>query len=113
MKKPLVLAVTAFYLAFGATAYCWEDAFNEDPRIKTIEGHVSDVDVKASRITIMSVDSMTFYVPVSARVMQDIYDMKLSDVKAGDYVTIDYHDDPPGKLEAQTITVHYEDDEGI
>jgi len=113
MKRVLILAVTAFYLVSGAAAYCWENAFNEDPRIETVEGRVSNVDVQRSRITIKSVDTMTFLVPLNARVVQDIYDMKLSDVKAGDYVTIDYLDDPSGKHEAKTITVHYEKGEGV
>ena len=113
MKKTLLLILMASCLAFGATAYCRENAFNEDPKIKTVDGRVSNVDVQRSRITITSVNTMTFSVPIKARVVQDIYDIKLSDVKSGDYVTIDYLDDPPGKLEAQVITVHYEEGEGV
>ncbi len=112
MKKTFVLAVMVLCFALGATAHCWEDAFT-DPKIKTVDGKVADVDVQGSSITITSVDTMTFSVPASARVVHNVYDMKLSDVKAGDYVTIDYYDDPPGKLEAKVITVHYEEGEGI
>lgn len=113
MKRAIILAVAAFCLTSYSVAYCWEDAFNENPNIKTVEGNVSSVDLQGSRITITSVNTMTFTIPPNARVVQDAYDIKLSDIKAGSYVTIDYLDDPSGKHEAQTITVHYEEGEGI
>lgn len=112
MNKTLVLAVAALCLVFSSAAYSWEDAFT-DPRLKTTEGKVSDVDVQTSRITISSVDVMVFSVPTNVRVVQDIYDIKLSDIRKGDYVTIDYLEDTPGKREAQVITVHYREGEGI
>ena len=42
-----------------------------------------------------------------------VYDIRLSDIKAGDYVTIDYRDDGSGKHNAQQITEHYNEGEGV
>ena len=36
-----------------------------------------------------------------------IREFHLSDIKAGDYVTIGYYDDASGKKQAQNITVEY------
>lgn len=112
MKRALVSAVIALFVVSGGMAHCWED-YPSGPEITTIDGKVSEVDLQRSRITIQGVNKLTFYVPVSARIVQDIYDMKLSGIKVGDYVTVDYYDDPPGKHQARTITVHYEEGEGI
>ena len=108
------LALGAIILAsltsFTAAAYC--DDYYDGPPLNTIDGTVSSVDVMGSKITIKGVNSATFSVPINATIKQDLSDIKLSDIKSGDYVTIGYYDDASGKRQAQTITLEYRKDEG-
>ena len=98
-------------ISFIAAAYC--DDYYEGPPLKTIDGRVSSVDTLSSKITITAVNDVTFYVPISAVIKQDVFDIKLSDLKAGDYVTIDYNNDSSGKRVAQQIVKHYSEGEGV
>lgn len=105
--------VSAFLVVLltASTANC-QYLDEEKKGIQTVEGTVSSVDVMASKITISGVQEMTLSVPVSAKISKDIYDIKLSDIKAGDYVTIEYYARQSGKPEAQKITVEYREGEG-
>lgn len=106
--KAIVLAVAIF---FTAVAYC--DDYYEGPPLKTIDGRVSSVDTLSSKITIDAVNMITFYVPTNAVIKQDVFDIRLSDLKAGDYVTVAYRDDSSGRHSAESITKHYNESEGV
>ena len=108
MKAGAVLLLFSIFLANAA--YC--DNYYDGPPLNTIDGTVSSVDVMGSKITIKGVNSATFSVPINATIKQDLSDIKLSDIKSGDYVTIGYYDDASGKRQAQTITLDYRKDEG-
>ncbi|MDO8525786.1 MAG: hypothetical protein Q7S07_04790 [Candidatus Omnitrophota bacterium] len=100
-----VSVLVGFSLFFGGSVHCQVDS--AEPDLNTTEGTVLDVDTGNSKITVSAISSMTFSVNASANITRDIYDIKLSDVKAGDYVTIGYYDDASGVHQAQSITVEY------
>ena len=104
----IVLAISVF---FAAAAYC--DDYYNGPSLKTIDGRVVSVDTLSSKITVSSVNNITFYVPTKTVIKEDVFDINLSDLKAGDYVTVDYRDDDSGRHNAQTITKHYSEGEGV
>ncbi len=92
-------------LFFGSSVHCRDDS--TAPDLKTIEGAVLNVDTGNSKITISAINNMSFSVSLAAKIMRDISDIKLSDIKAGDYVTIGYYDDASGLHQVQSITVEY------
>ena len=104
----VILVIAVF---FTVAAYC--DDYYEGPPLKTIEGKVSAVDTLSSKITVDAVNNITFYVGTNTVIKQDVFDIKLSDLRAGDYVTVDYRDDDSGKHNAQKITKHYSEGEGV
>jgi len=93
-------------LALSASA-AYSSDWGADDNFTTIDGTVSSVDTLDSKITINAVNDLTFSVPINATIKQDIYDIKLSDINVGDYVTIEYYSDASGKKQAKTITVEY------
>ena len=74
----------------------------------TIDGSVVSVDASKSQIVVKSSDVMTFFVPSNAEIVDDNgLDMQLSGVVAGNYVTVDYHDDSLGKHITESMEVAY------
>lgn len=60
---------------------------------KTVDGNVVSVDVQNSKVSVKAYEVMAFSVPSSAKIVNsDGFDIKLSDVTTGNYVTVDYHD---------------------
>ena len=112
MKRPAGSAIILIMaIFFTALVYC--DDYYDGPPLKTIDGKVVSVDTLSSKITINSVNDITFYVLISTVIKQDVFDIRLSDLKAGDYVTVDYRDDESGRHNAEAITKHYSEGEGV
>jgi Cu/Ag efflux protein CusF len=105
IKITSILVVIAALVFIGGTAHSQDD--DMAPEFKTIDGTVTAVDAAVSKVTVSAVNSVTFIVPLNAKIMRDTFDIRLSDLKAGDYVTVSYYDDADGKLQAQKITVEY------
>jgi hypothetical protein len=65
--------------------------------MKTVDGNVVSVDSQGSKITVKAAGVMTFSVPSDAKIVNaDGFGVQLSDVNAGNYVTVDYCDDKAG-----------------
>ena len=107
----LMTAMAVIAVSFAAAAYC--DDYYEGPPLKTIEGRVVSVDTLASKITVTEVNNITFYVGIDTSIKQDVFDIKLHDLKAGDYVTVEYRDDDSGRHNAVSIVKHYNEGEGV
>lgn len=74
--------------------------------IETVDGTVVSVDLSGSTITIRSAaGDLAFSVPVNAPVVSGIYDIKLSDIETGQYVSVEHYRDSSGKLIARKITI--------
>ena len=110
-RLPLRMIMLAIAVFFTAAAYC--DDYYDGPPLKTIDGKVSFVDTLTSKITVSSANNVTCVVGTGTVIKQDIYDIKLSDVKTGDYVTVDYREDASGRCDAQQIVKHYNEGEGV
>gem|GEM_PF-4744666 len=107
MKTILSACILLLILsASNIPAYCQGDTLvNEE---MTIDGNVASVDMVNSRITIKSSETITFYVPTKAKIINtDGFDMQLMDVRVGNYVTVDYHDDKYGKHVMDDMEVEY------
>ena len=112
MKRQIgIVIIMAIALFFSVIAYC--DDYYEGPPLKTFEGKIVSVDTLSSKITVSEANNITFYVPTSAVIKQDVFNIKLLDLKAGDYVTVDYRDDESGRHNAEAITKHYSEGEGV
>jgi len=81
---------------------------NQDSR--TFEGTVTAVDIGNSSLTVKGVTDLTFPITGDTKFTKDINDIKLSDIKAGDYVSVDYQrDGSQSRKPAKTmhVTVKY------
>ncbi len=96
MKRMIFVCVVLFgVLACVASVHCQSDSLVDD--MKTIDGNVVSVDIQNSKIVIKSSEVMTFFVPSDAKIVNtDGFNMQLSDVDAGNYVTVDYRNDGSG-----------------
>ena len=105
--KELLFASLALFIisASCGSAYCQDDSVVSG---MTIDGSVVSVDLPKSQIVVKSSDLMTFFLPPDAKIINDDgFDMQLSSVHAGDYVTVDYHDDQSGSHIMEFMEVEY------
>ncbi len=106
MIKLVSIIAVIFLIAVMAAApalYC-----QDEPQAKTIDGTVVSVDPQNSRIVIKSYENFTFSVPSDATIInEDGFDMRLSDIDTGRYVTVDYYDDKDGNHIIKHIEVAY------
>lgn len=103
-----IAAVLAIVIcsALATPSYCQDEA--EGRELKTIEGYVTMADDHKSQIKIKSVGNRVFSVDKEAAIKaEDDSDIKLSDIGRGDYVAIEYYDEPSGSSVATRVEVQY------
>lgn len=103
-----IFTMLACVLTIGLSAYC-DDSYSEDD-LRIFDGKVVSVDVKKSTITVKSALEMTFTVSKDTQLIDDIYDIELSDLRIGNYVTVEYVTDPDGPKKVLSITKDYGND---
>lgn len=80
----------------------------DDNGVKTIDGRVASVDMQNSKIVLESSETLTISVPSGTKIInKDGFDMQLSGINPGNYVTLDYYDDNAGNHIAKNIEVEY------
>lgn len=93
-------------LSSPAAIHCQGDTLVDN--IKTLDGNVASVDVQNSQITVKSSEVFTFFVPSNAKIINaDGFEIRLSDVNAGNYVTVDYFNDKSGAHIMKGMEVEY------
>ena len=107
MKITLSICVVLLVVfAFAVPVYCQSDSLVDG--MKTIDGNVVSVNVQDSSVVVKAYEAMTFSVSSKANIINaDGFDIRLSDVKTGSYVTIDYYDDQSGKHVLTGMEVEY------
>jgi hypothetical protein len=101
-----ICVVLLIVLASGVPAHCQGDPLVDG--MKTIDGYVVSVDSQNSQIVVKSSEVMTFSMPSGAEIVNaDGFGMQLSDVKAGNYVTVGYHNDKSGLHVMDSMEVAY------
>lgn len=100
----MVLTLAAL-LSISIISYCHSEENTEEHQLMTVDGKVAGVNISRSIITIKAINELTFSVPINTPIMSDIYDIKLSDIKPGDDVTVEYYENSPDKLIATKVTV--------
>ena len=107
-SKSVLFACVILFIMFAACApvHCQGDSLVEG--MKTVDGNVVSVDSQNSQIVVKSSEVMIFSVPSSAKIVNaDGLGMRLSDVNAGSYVTVDYRDDKSGLHIMKGMEVEY------
>jgi hypothetical protein len=101
-----VCVVSLIIFACGVPVHCQDDSLVDD--MKTIDGGVISVDSQNSRIVVKASEVMAFSVPLDAKIINaDGFNMQLSDVKIGSYVTVDYYNDQSGEHILTGMEVEY------
>lgn len=90
--------------------YCQDEAKGRE--LKTIEGYVTMVDDHKSQIKIRGIKNTVFSVDKDATITEDANDIKLSDIDKGDYIAVEYYDEPSGSAVATSIEIQYKAGKG-
>ncbi|MDD5422369.1 MAG: hypothetical protein WC592_07750 [Candidatus Omnitrophota bacterium] len=112
MIKNIAVVLTVMMCAAAATpCYCQDEA--EGRELMTVEGYVTTVDDRGSQIKIRGIKNTGFSIDKNATITaEDASDIKLSDINKGDYVAIEYYDEPSGSSVVTSIAVQYKAGEG-
>jgi len=102
-----IMAIVLFGMA--ALAYADQDYREEDLRI--FDGKVVALDIQNGTITVKSALEKTFKISKNTQLIDDIYDIELSDLDLGDYVTVEYVEKEGAPIEVLTITKEYNNDD--
>lgn len=103
----IILSVIAV-IAITAPCYGWNQYDAPEPETKTTDGYVVSTHIAEAIIVIKVIDNMDFFVPLDAKITNDVYDISLSDINKGDYVQIEYFiDRAAGKRVVRRLTVEY------
>lgn len=107
MKMMLSISIALIViLASSVSVYCQGDSLVGN--MKTVDGNVVSVDNSNSQIVVKASEVMTFSVPPDAKIVnKDGFDIQLSDVNAGNYVTVGYIDDKSGLHIMKSMEVEY------
>ena len=106
MNKTIALALMMLLSIsmIGQLTYAQDNT--EPQELLTFDGKVVSADVSSSILIVRFVNDLTFSVPINTPVKNDIYDIKFTDIKNGDDVTVEYYKDASDKLIATKITVN-------
>ncbi|MCX5666269.1 MAG: hypothetical protein NT036_04405 [Candidatus Omnitrophica bacterium] len=106
--KIMLSIVVALFIVFTSYVLCHCQPDSLVDGIKTIDGTVVSVDSQNSQIVVKSSEIMSFSVPLSAKIINaDGFGIQLSDVNAGNYVTVDYSNDKSGNHVISGMEVAY------
>jgi hypothetical protein len=107
IRELLFASIASLLMFMFCAPLCCQDDYDAVPGT-TIGGRVVSVDSQKSQIVVKSSGVMTFLVPQNANIINDDgFSMQLSDVEAGHYVDVDYHDDPSGNHIMESMEVEY------
>ena len=102
-------------MSLGAISLCQAQYQYDNENSRTFEGTVTAVDVTNSSLTVSGPTKITFPISNDTKFTKDVNDIKLSDVKVGDYVSIDYQRAPFASrkpMKTMHVTVEYGKGEG-
>lgn len=107
MKRLIIFAAILFALTFSLCAIAFSQYDTREATL-TVSGRVVSVDPQASVIVIRTMENMVFSVAPNAKIVNsDGFDIRLSDINPGNYVSVDYYDDRSGKHIITNIEVDY------
>lgn len=102
------LVLTALFFLPGPCRAQYE---YDNEEMRTFDGQATNVDVINSTLTVSGTMNITFPVSSDTKFTKDIYDIKLSDIKAGDYVSVSYIRYPSSSrkpLKTLSVTIAYD-----
>lgn len=100
-----IVLILTILLSIYVIGDCHSQDDTEKRELMTVDGKAAEVDISRSTITIKSANELTFSVPVNTPIVDDIYDIKLSDIEPEYDVMVEYYAGSLGKLIATKITV--------
>lgn len=97
MKTGMAMTVFMALVCFMAmAASCGGEEFSDED-LRVFDGKVANVDTSKSVVTVVGGVQIEFPISPDTKIRQDTpdvnsaYDIKLSDIDAGDYVTVQYY----------------------
>jgi len=106
VKKIPVFLTTGILILTASFSFSQQE-YVEGKEVLTLSGRVESVNPSGSTIVVKDVNEVRFQVPPDAKLVKDIYDIKLSDINTGDYVTVEYYTASSGSNIVTRISVDY------
>ncbi len=91
MEKAIIITVFIMLVSGAVMMPCGGDEIISDPDLRTFDGKVVGVNVGKSTLTVSGVAEIIFPISLDTELRRDIYDIKLSDIKIGDYANVEYY----------------------
>lgn len=93
MKKIVIIAVFMILSVTIASelCHCQNNYDSSDEDLRVFDGKVVNVDTYKSILTVKGVGQIDFPITSDTSIQSDLYDIKLSDIDLGDYVTVQYY----------------------
>ena len=121
MKKAIIMSMIVLVALFLAArpSYCQEgqgEGPSFDENLRVFDGKVTGVDVGGSTLTVKEQAEITFPISLDTKLVNDINDIKLSDIAVGDYVTVEYTrkgNESRVPVKVFKVTQHYRGTSGI
>lgn len=108
MVKRIVSLCGIFFIIFAVSAFPARCQDGTGAVIKVVEGNVVSVDPQGSSIVVKTYRNTVFSVPSDAKLTNpDGFEIQLSDIDPGNYVTVEYYDSGSGEHIAKNINVEY------
>ena len=110
MNKIIVIIFIMLSLSAIMIMPSYSDDQCSDEDLRVFEGTVVNVDVGKSMLTVNGTTQIDFPISLDTTLKKDIYDIKLSDINKGDYVTVQYcrqGSDSRVPLKVINVTVEY------
>ena len=108
MKKIFAASALIILAAIMSSALCYgQNRYDDsDQELRTFDGRVVNVDTGKSVLTVKGIAEIDFPITSDTSLRSDIYDIKLSDIDAGDYVTVQYYrSGSESRLPSKVLTV--------
>lgn len=103
MKLLISILIIAGLIGMVGICYSQDDMFDEN--LRTFDGKVVSVDIGGSTLKVAgAAETVTFPISPDTKFDSDIFDIELSDLKTGNYVTVGYLVQP-GKNTVKTLRV--------
>ena len=110
MKLALVCLAVVGLVGMAAPVFAQEKA---EPQVTSVSGEIVSVDLVKSEVVVKQLKDVvtstytntTFAVALETKITKDDATLKLSDLKAGDKVTVKYTTDVLGKQKVESIAV--------
>lgn len=108
-KMPTLFMVALLLMLAAVPSHSQDDDPSEEMMV--FDGKVVSVDIGRSTVTVEGTGTMIFTISAKTKLQKDVYGIKLSDIRPGDYVNVGYYKNDSGDIKCVSLSVDYSSSE--